>query len=86
MIIGENIREWRIADDAIGIGEAKSISSNSVEIYRYTSNKGDVGVLDMLKIEIPEKNRTGTLESIIIRDTAPDIPCLFVVGITVKAP
>jgi hypothetical protein len=81
LVLGQNIREWRIyAETTVGT----TSSPDLVEVYRGLTNKDDVGVIDMLKIVIPDEYRDRSLQSISIQDTFSGNPCFFFIGITVK--
>lgn len=86
LIVGGNIREWRIdALDTIDI--ATSLSSS--QVYSGTSDKGDTGIIDMLTVLVPEAFRRKTLSTLIVEDTSridqgsPN-PCIFLLGVTVQ--
>jgi hypothetical protein len=85
LILGENIREW-----LLGRGGAMPNGSELREVYRGDTNFQVAGVIDMLRIPIPEAYRQSQLEAILIRDTSRTTndsrdPCLFVVGATVRS-
>ena len=87
LVLGENIREWRFQAEGT-VGTASSL--DLIEVYHGPSDHGDAAVLDMLKLNIPEGYRDGLLASIIIRDISQGTlgsadPCLFFVGLTVRA-
>lgn len=86
LILGQNIREWRIEHSNVDSDVVTTLSNSYVEraVYYGLTDKGDVGVLDMLELSIAKQYRGGVLESIKFRDTAIGDPCFFFVGITVK--
>jgi tetratricopeptide (TPR) repeat protein len=87
LILGYNIREWRIlAENAV----STTSSPGMIEVYRGANVYSEIGVLDMLKIDIPFEDRNRRLNAIEIRDLSVETvgsqkPCLIVAGATVRA-
>lgn len=83
LVVGENIREWCIGHP----GTLATVTDrNSVEVWRGSSIRGGrvdaVAVIDMLKIEVPERYRNKELAAIRIVDKSPGRQHLVISGIT----
>lgn len=85
LVLGQNIREWLLNHGPSTIG-----SPELQEVYRGDSNYEVPGVIDMLSVPIPAEYRDAVLEGLTIRDISRTAfntrdPCLFTVGVTVRA-
>ena len=82
LVLGDNIREWRIeVPDTVATIKSK----DSAVVYEGQSIKEDKGVIDMISITVPFDLRVLPLTSIVVRDTMPGNPCFFFSGLTVQA-
>lgn len=86
LILGHNIREWRV-DAANTINQANHLSLSHV--YTGISSEDDTAVIDMLAIEVALIDRVKVLSAIEVADTSKSDfgstnPCLFIYGVSVK--
>jgi hypothetical protein len=80
LILGWNIREWRISAAQENIPIVTVTTNDSVqEVY-----KDAIGVVDLLTIEVGSEFAYKELVGIIIEDTSDPNPCLLISGITVR--
>jgi hypothetical protein len=86
LVLGQNIREWRFqAAGAVGTASSPDLA----EVHRGPSVGGDPGVVDMLRLPIPDEYRDSALDSITFQDISKESvnsgnPCFVVMGITAR--
>lgn len=91
--LGQNIREWRLEGANVAMNLDGGVEGTSVqEVYRgsLAVNSDELGIIDMLKLDIPEDHQISSLQKIIITDVTmqelrSNNPCFHFVGITVRA-
>ena len=87
LILGQNIREWKIADPG-AVTTTTDLSSSVV--WNGSSYDNRSAVLDMLTLSIPQDHRNSSLRAVTFYDTSQDTlddlnPCFMVIGITIIA-